>query len=257
MSKKVLTYSQILLLVIISLIYCGKGGRGMGEIKIQEEEGTLMGGSMAFDGTYFWVMSIDKGFKSKAGKKINKIDKSGQIVSSFKPKENIRGDIAFDGKNLWTGYTFGWETGRMYSDHGVIYLIDPETEKLTNKFTIPEYFDDLEGLAADGKTLWAMVMKRDEEGKRIEYIYEINLGSESIENIVKLDEFLGCTGMSYLDGYLWVLGGFLSKKVFKIEPGSGEIVKERDFELRVINGIVSTGKEIYLFDEETDVLFGL
>ncbi len=257
MFKKILNYRQILVFVILILIYCGGGGSSMGEIKIQEEEGTLMGGSMAFDGIYFWAMSIDKGFKSTAGKKINKIDKSGKIVSSFNPKENISGDIAFDGENLWTGYAFGWETGRMYSDHGAIYLIDPETERLTNKFTIPEYFDDLEGLAANSSTLWVMVMKRDEEDKRVEYIYEIDLESESIESIIKLDEFLDCTGMSYLDGHLWVLGGFFHKKVFKVEPGSGEIIEEYDFEMRIINGIVSTGKEIYLFDEEMDILFGL
>lgn len=245
----------IILFSIICFIYIGCSERVPSGIKIKEEKNTLIGGSMAFDGTYLWTTSITRGFKKNAKQKIIKIDKNGEIVDSFEPEENISSDLAFDGKTLWTAYAFGWETGRSYSDHGVIYRLNPKTKELNIDFTISEYFDDLEGMTATPGTLWVMVSDRDEEDNRIELLYEISISSGDIVNTYRFTEFTTCCGIAYLEGNIWALTGLFLKKVIKINLSNGEIEGELDFQGKVINGITSMNGRIYLFDEKKDLLF--
>ncbi|MBD3370909.1 hypothetical protein GF402_11190 [Candidatus Fermentibacteria bacterium] len=235
---------------------CGRGGgSGPSSIEINEEPGTLIGGSMAFDGTHIWTMSITQGFDTNAVRKIIKINMNGEIVDSFQPDENISGDLCFDGETLRTGYAFGWEAGAVYADHKAIYAIDPETKELTNEFSLPEFFDDLDGLTATPGTLWAMVMKRDEERVRVEYLYKIDLVTRRTLEKYEFTEFNSCTGIAFLDGDIWALTGTFSKDLFQIDTQTGTIENVYDLEYNVINGILSMNEGIYLFDEEEDLLY--
>lgn len=245
----------LIITVFLIIISCGESGPSA--IKINEEKGTLIGGSMAYDGISIWANSLTKGLKSGGEKKIIKINRDGDIVKSFEPDENISGDMAFDGTNLFTGHAFGWETEREYSDHGAIYSVNPETEELMIKFTISEYYNELEGLAASPGTLWAMVMKRNDDGVRNLILYEIDTRTESITNNFKFTELRNCTGITYANGYIFALTGTFHKKVMKIKLSDGNIEKEFDFQGRVINGITSMDNCVYLFDEEKDILFRL
>lgn len=241
--------------ILLAAACGGGGGSGPSSIEINEEPGTLIGGSMAFDGTHIWTMSITRGFDTTGVKKIIKIDMNGEIVDSFEPDENISGDLCFDGETLRTGYAFGWEAGSVYADHKAIYTIDPETKELTNEFSLPEFFDDLDGLAATPGTLWAMVMKRNEEGVRVEYLYKIDLVTRRTLEKYEFREFNSCTGIAYLDGDVWALTGTFSKELFQIDTQTGTIENVYDLEYDVINGILSMNGGLYLFDEEEDLLY--
>ena len=63
--------------------------------------------------------------------------------------------------------------------------------------------------------------------------------------------------MTYIDGYIWVVGGLIKKEVLKIDPQSGEVVKRYDYSGRVINGIATDGENILLVDEEKNMLLAL
>jgi hypothetical protein len=237
------------------ILSCGSDEVGRSSIDIAEEPGTLIGGSMAFDGTHIWAMSITAGYDTSAVVKINRIDMNGDIVDSFEPAESISGDLAFDGQTLRCGYPFGWETGTYYADHCGIYIIDTETCQLSLEFSIPRYFDDLDGLASAPGTLWVMVMERTEEGQRQEYLCEIDLDTKLIVREFMYPDLYNCTGIAHQDGFIWVLEGFGSKRLVKIDSATGEVIEDHDLGFRILNGIVSMNGNIYLFDEDEDLLY--
>jgi hypothetical protein len=237
------------------IIVYGCGGGGASSIEVKEEPGTVMGGSMCFDGTNIWATSITQGFDTNAVLKIVKLDVSGNIVGSFEPDENVSGDVAFDGQTLWAAYPFGWEAGSAYADHGAIYSVDPIANELTKEFTIPTYFDDLEGMSAAPGTLWVMLMNRDQEKRRIQYLYAIDPITRNVLTEHSFTDFGNCGGIAYLDGHVWALVGLVSMDLAKIDCETGAVEETYDLGMNVINGILPMDGSIFLFDEDQDLLF--
>lgn len=217
-------------------------------VPLPQREGYVMGGSLAFDGTHFWATQYPKLDRIDESREVVKFDRDGNVVATFTPDENFHG-LAFDGQNIWTADVFGWAEGRFFGEHGNFYILDPETGELHKQFTIPETYGDLNGLAAGGNRLWAFV-DRDQ-------IFEIDPESGSVVNQLEVPESFSCTAMKFLDGYLWVVKGLIKKEVLKIDPKSGNILKEYDYTGRVLNGIATDGKDIYLVDGDKLELFVL
>lgn len=222
-------------------------------IPLPEDENWGIGGSMAFDGNYFWGMRIPRSFTSEKSKEIVRFDELGQVVNIYTPEQNFS-ELAFDGKNVWTTDAFGSDIAAI-EFNGNFYIIDPETGILKKQFRIYEDYM-VDALAASGDRLWVYANHAGEEAHD-KFILEIDIGAGAIINVMSYPEDISstCSGMTYAGGHLWLTTGLIKHEVIKMNPQTGEIVKKYDFTGRVINGITTDGKNIYLADGEKHVLF--
>lgn len=224
---------------------CGAGEK---QIPMPRVENALIGGSMAYDGKYFWATQVPRLSHVEEDRKIIKFDDSGTLISSFTPEENFH-DITYDGQHLWTATVFGWETGRHYGEHGYFYTIDPETGELTAQFMISQVYDWLEGLTAGEDRLWAAV-----QIEREMFLFEIDIELGTVMNTIQLPD-ISVIAIAYAKNHLWVVAGFLKHSIIKMNPHTGEIIKEYDYPGRVLNGIVAVDNDIFLVDGEKNMLF--
>ncbi len=236
-------------IALICLVGCSNGKEG---ICLPEDEGMIIGGSIVFDGNYFWCTRVPSETRSDRKKEIIKFNQSGEVICTFTPKENFR-ELAFDGENLWTADASGPGPARFFGYGGNFYTIESETGILNKQFTISETYGSLRGLAASEDRLWAFI-EMDYENL---IIVEITLESKSIVKRIRLPKRVRCSGMAYIDGYLWLVSGLIKKEVLKLDPQSGEVVKRYDYAGRVINGIATDGENIFLVDGERNILLTL
>lgn len=221
---------------------------GKKQIPMPVVENALIGGSMAYDGKYFWATQVPRLSHLEEDRKIIQFDDSGTLINSYAPEENFH-DVTFDGEHLWTATVFGWEAGRYYGEHGYFYTIDPETGELTPQFMISQVYDWLEGLTAGEGRLWAAV-----KIEHAMFLFEIDPTLGVVVNTIQLPD-ISVTAIAYAKNYLWVAGGFLKHEVVKINPHTGEVIKEFDYTGRILNGIVAVDNDIFLVDGEKNVLF--
>ncbi len=217
---------------------------------LPEEPGKIIGGSIAYDGRFFWGTRILLSFGAEMKKEIIKFNSSGEEIKTFIPKKNFCG-IAFDGERLWTADAVG-STDNL-SDNGKFYTIDPETGKLMEQFAIHKDYM-LEGITGSEHRLW--VWGKHAEDENIVFLWQINPYSESILHEIELSPSIAasCSGITFFGGNIWAVVGMTNKEVLKITPQRGRIVETYDLSGEEINGIVTDGENILLADGEAHKL---
>jgi len=82
------------------------------------------------------------------------------------------------------------------------------------------------------------------------FLWEIDLHIGSIINEAELPDelIMSCSGITFLDGYVWAVVGSAEKEILKISPHDGRIVKRYDFSGDDINGITNNGDQIFIAD---------
>jgi hypothetical protein len=226
------------------ILFTGLLNSGDGNIDLPESPGKIIGGSIAFDGRYYWATRILLSFGAEIKREIVKFDPKGDVCSIFTPTHDFRG-LAYDGEQLWTADAVGSED--FLNDDGGFYIIDQESGQFVKKFSIQrDYMVD--GLAASRQALW--VLGRTVEQPDKVFLWEIDPHIKSITNEAELSDelIISCSGITFLNGYVWALVGSAEKEVLKISPHDGRIVKRYDFSGDDINGITNNGNQIFIAD---------
>lgn len=65
------------------------------------------------------------------------------------------------------------------------------------------------------------------------------------------------SGMTYANGYLWLVGGLLKRETLNLDPQNGKVVERKYFTCRVISGVTTVDGKILLIDSEKHVLFAM
>ena len=109
MRKGALLCFRLIIAAIICTILGCSGSTNEREIPLPEGEKIGKIWDLAFDGTDFWgVRTVPE-----QRKEIIRFTQSGNIISTFTPKENFSG-LTYDGTKLWTADIFGWESGKFF-----------------------------------------------------------------------------------------------------------------------------------------------
>lgn len=222
-------------------------------IDLPQSRGKIIGGSIAFDGRYYWATRIIISFGAEIKREIVQFDPSGDIKHIFVPEQDFRG-LAYDGELLWSADATGSED--YLSDNGRFYIIDQESGQFIEKFAIQKDYL-LDGIAAGRQKLWVLG-RHAEQPSRI-FLWEIDPHIKSIINEMELSEEMRmpCSGITFLEGYIWAVVGSAKKEVVKISPYDGRILKRYDFTDSEINGITNNGHKILLADGDQHQFFAL
>jgi hypothetical protein len=222
-------------------------------IDIQNIPGKIIGGSIAFDGRYYWATRILVSFDAEVKREIVQFDPSSDVYHVFTPEYDFRG-LAYDGEHLWTADATGSQ--EYLSGDGNFYIIDQESGQFLTKFTIDRDYL-LDGLTAGNGMLW--VLGRYSEQQNRIFLWTIDQHIRSITHEVEMQKDLitPCSGIAFLDGYIWAVVGLAGREVVKISPHDGRIVQRYDFSESEINGITTDGKQIFIVDGEVHQLYAL
>jgi|GEM_PF-3374296 len=214
-------------------------------IPLPEPQGKIVGGSIAFDGEFFWTARMLVSFGAETSHEIVQFDAEGNVINVFRPERDFRG-LAFDGTRLWTADAAG--SGN-YIMNGKFYTVDMGNGRLVEQFTINrDYF--LDGIGASEYRLWVVGRYRVEESGA--FLWEIDQYTRTIAHEVTLPagDLQTCSGITYFKDHIYAVVGIVHKEVLKISTYEGRIIERFDFSGRQINGITNNGNDILVADGE-------
>lgn len=213
-------------------------------IDIPDTPGKIIGGSIAYDGRYYWATRILVSFGAEIKREIIQFDPSGEVYHIFTPEKDFRG-LAYDGERLWTADANGSE--EYLSGDGNFYVIDQESGQFMTKFTIDRNYL-LDGLTAGDGNLWVMGRYSDQQSRVFLWVIDQHVRSIIHEVEVSKDILTPCSGIVFLDGYIWAVVGFAGREIVKISPRDGRILIRQEFPDTEINGIATDGHQILVVD---------
>jgi hypothetical protein len=222
-------------------------------IEVAHEPGMVIGGSIAYDGRYYWATRLLVSFGAEIKREILQFTAAGDIEFFFTPQHDFRG-LAFDNERLWTAEAYGSQD--YLSDKGNFYTIDRTSGQFTGQFAIHRDYL-LDAITAGNGRLWVLG-RYDTQEKRV-FLWEIDHYIGSIVHEVEISDNIKipCSGIAFLDGYVWAVVGSIDREVVKISPQDGRILESHDFSGYEINGIASDGNTILLADGDKNQLRAL
>ena len=222
-------------------------------IDVPDIPGKMIGGSIAYDGRYYWATRIEISFGAAIKKEIVQFGPSGDVYHIFTPTQDFCG-IAYDGERLWTADAAG--SADYLSDDGNFYIIDQESGQFIEKFAIHRDYL-LDGLTAGAGKLWVLGRYSEQQDRVFIWAVDYHIRSITHEVEVSKNSMMCCSGIAFLDGYIWAVLGPAGDEVVKISAHDGRIVQRYGLSETEINGIASDGHRILIVDRLTHQLYTL
>ena len=155
--------------------------------------------------------------------------RKAEILNDHTFQDKAVHGVTFDGSNVW------------FASDDRLISVDPETGKVTKEL---EGVPSNAGTAFDGRYLWQIGA-----GK----IRKIDPTSGEIVHTIDAPGDDNASGMAWAEGVLWV-GGYKTSKIYKVNPETGEVLKELESD-RLVTGVTWIDGELWhgSADESDDV----